>query len=75
MVRYVARRYDYLLKGLLAHKVTALRRASIRLIIFVAAVFNMQLIIHDVTEAYLQSKHNLLRQIYLRPKEGGPRVS
>lgn len=67
-VRYVAEGFDNTLKRLLAHDVTALKPASIRLILCLATTCKLQIFSHDVTKAYFQCKDKLSRQVYLCPK-------
>lgn len=67
-VRYVAQGYSDVHKQFIAHDLTTLRPTSIRLILAIAATKNLRLFTHDVTQAYLQSKEMLTRDVYLRPK-------
>lgn len=68
-VRYVPQGFKDLLKGSLAHAVTALRPASICIILCIVAILNMRLFSHDVTQAYPQSKEKPSRRAYLCPKD------
>lgn len=56
------------MKEFVAHDVTSLRSASIRIILSLAAVMGFRLFTYDVTQAYLQSRENLTHGIYLCPK-------
>lgn len=67
-VRYVAQGFADQLKKMLAHDVTALRPASIRLILSIASILSLRLFLHDVIQAYLQAKDKLTRSVYLQPK-------
>lgn len=67
-VRYIAQGITDALNEMLAHDVTALRPTSIRVILCVAAVLDLGLFLHDVTQAYLQAQEKLTRTMYLRPK-------
>lgn len=53
---------------MLAHDITAMRPASIRLILSIASILTVLLFIHDVTQAYLPTKDKMTRNKYLRPK-------
>lgn len=67
-VRYVAQGFADFMKHMLAHDVTALRPASIRLILSIASILGLRLFLLDVMQAYLQAKDLLTRVVYLRPK-------
>lgn len=67
-VRYVAQGFADALKQVLAHDVTTLRPALIRLILCIAAVLTLRSFSPDVTQAYLQTKDVLTRLVSLRPK-------
>lgn len=67
-VRYKSQGFAEVLKEMLFHDVTALRPASIRLILCIAAVLSLLLFSHDVTQEYLQANDLLTRLIFLRPK-------
>lgn len=67
-VRYVAQVYADSSKEMLVHDVTALRPASIRIILSTAAVLALRLFSYNVTQAYLQATDLLTRLIFLRPK-------
>lgn len=56
-------------KPYVVHDTSTPRASSIRLILFVSAVMRFRLFFHDVTQAYLQSKYELTRKIYVQPKK------
>lgn len=68
-VRYVAQGFRDRDKPYMVHDTSTLRISSIRLILSIAAVMQFRCFSHDVTQAYLQSKSHLTREVYIRPKE------
>lgn len=68
-VRYVAQEYNDRDQPYIVHDMATLRASSIRLILSTAAYHGLRLFSHDVTQAYLQSKYELSRQIYIQPKK------
>lgn len=67
--RYIAQGYCDGDKSYVVHDISTIRASSIRLILSVSAVMGFRLFSHDVTQAYLQSKYELTRKIYVQPKE------
>lgn len=51
-------------KPYMVHDTAMLRVSSVRTILSVAAVKGFRIFPHDVNQAYLQSKDNLIRQIF-----------
>lgn len=47
---------------------SALRQKSIKIILSYASIKRVRVFSHDVKQAYLQSEHELSREIYLRSK-------
>lgn len=56
-------------KHLLVHNASTARRASVRLLVSLAAMKKYALWIFDGTHAYLQSAAVLTRQVYVHPPE------
>lgn len=56
-------------KHKLVHPTTTLRHSSIRMLTTIAAMFGFRLWSQDVTQAYLQSASNLMRDIYVKPSK------
>lgn len=50
----------------IVHSASALRQSSTRLLVSTSAVLGYRLFLHDVDQAYLQSKDKLSRDIYLK---------
>lgn len=67
-VRYVAQGYNDRDRPFLVHDATSIRVSSIRILQSAAKVLGFRIFSHDVTQAYLQSRSNLSRKIYIRPK-------
>lgn len=67
-VRYVSQGYNHVAKPFIVHDTTTLRASSIILILTGAAVLWFRIFSHYVTQAYLKSKDNFTRNVYLRPK-------
>lgn len=68
-VRYVEQGFNDRDKPYMVHDVSTLRMSSIRIVLSTSAVVGLRLLWHDVTQAYLQSKSNLKREVYIRPKQ------
>lgn len=70
--RFVVQGHRDNLKKSLVHDITVARQHSIKLLIGLASIFNFRLFSTDVTQAYLQSKESLQRNIFVKPpKEFG----
>lgn len=67
-VRFVAQGYRDKDKPFMVHDASSLRASSIRIILAVAACLGFRLFSHDVTQAYLQSKYRMTRDVYVDPK-------
>eukprot|EP00170_Pyropia_yezoensis_P002393 contig_10047_g2397 len=50
----------------IVHSASALRQSSTRLLVSTSSVLGIRLFLHDVDQAYLQSKDKLTRDIYLK---------
>lgn len=68
-VRFVAQGFDDRDKPFMVHDTSTLRSTSIRLIRSTAAIRNLRILSHNVTQAYLQSNHKLTRKIHIRFKK------
>lgn len=73
-VRYVAQGFKDHDKPYMVHDVSTLRVSSIRTVLSVAVIKGFRIFSHDVTQAYLQSKTNLTRKVYIRPKQEDRKV-
>lgn len=67
--RYIAQGYSNKEKPYIVHDTATLRSSSIRFILSVAAIKVFRLFSHDVNQAYIQSKDNLGRRIFILPKQ------
>lgn len=65
--RYVAQGFDDKEKPYIVHDTSTLRASSIRAILSVAGVSGFRIYSHDVTQAYLQSKYKMTRDVYIQP--------
>lgn len=64
--RLVGQGHKDISKPFIVHNVSALRQSSTRLLVSTSAVLRIRLSLHDVDQAYLQSKGKLTRDIYLQ---------
>lgn len=65
--RYIVQGHKDREKYKLVHTSTNLRQSSIRLITALTSVYDFEVWMQHVTQAYLQSADKLLRDIYIRP--------
>ena len=56
-------------KNELLHDLRTVRAESIRLVIALATIFGLKLSVADWRQGYIQSKSQLLRKVFVRPKE------
>lgn len=68
-VRYIPQGYNDDANPFIVHDTATLRASSIRLILAGAAVLWFRIFSHDVSQAYMQSKYKLIRNLYLSPKK------
>lgn len=69
-VRFVTQGYKNNYNSYVFHDTSTLRASSIRLVLSVVAILHILLCSHDVTQAYLQSKYEPMRRIFIQPKLG-----
>jgi len=55
-------------KPFIVHNLSILRKSSTKIILSTSAVLGFRIYSHDVNQAYLHSKDQLTREIYIRPK-------
>lgn len=73
-VRYFAQGFSDRVKPYMVHDVSTFRISSIRMVMSIAATMGFRLFSHDVTQAYLQSKSHMTRDVYIRPKKDGRKI-
>lgn len=66
-VRFVAQEYGDREKPLIVHDFAALTPASIWLILLAASAKQFRLFSHNVSQAYLESKYELPKCMYIQP--------
>jgi Reverse transcriptase (RNA-dependent DNA polymerase) len=66
--RYVARGFNDIGKAHLIHDSPISKAESTRMIVSLAAIFGFRISSSDVTQAYIQSTHNLTRDIFINPE-------
>lgn len=69
---YVSQGYKNDEKPFIVIYTATLPASSIRLIISGESVLEFRIFLHDGTQAYLQSKNKLTRNLYIRPKKQDP---
>ena len=65
--RYVVQGYRDKMKTSLVHDSATSRQISTRILVGLAAIFGFRLFSTDVTQAYLQSSSDLMREVYIKP--------
>jgi hypothetical protein len=65
--RLVVRGFQDRMKGFLVHEPNTVRVTSIRILMAIASLLGFSIWSEDVTQAFVQSTENLLRDIYLEP--------
>lgn len=65
--RFVVQGHTDIEKKMLVHNRTNLRQGSIRMLIAIAAVFGFRIWSQDVSQVYLQSTQNVMREVYVKP--------
>ena len=65
--RYVVQGYTDKLKSSLVHENRTARQFSVKILVGLAAVFDFRLFSTDVTQAYLRSAEDLMRDVYIKP--------
>lgn len=67
--RFIVQGYRDKMKTSLVHDSANARHHSVRLLVGLAAIFGFRLFSTDVTQAYLQSREKLLRDVYVKPSK------
>lgn len=65
--RFIAQGHMDRDKRSIVHNSTTLQQTSIRVILAIAAIFGFRIWSTDITQAYIQSATELMRDIYIRP--------
>ena len=65
--RFVVQGYRDKMKTSLVHDSATSRQVSARILVGLAAIFGFRLFSTDVTQAYLQSSSDLMREVYIKP--------
>lgn len=73
-MRFIARGFSDRDKPYVLHDTFTLRTASIKIIIFVTAIKRFSMILHEVTQAYLQIKYELSQMVFTGPKRKDPHL-
>lgn len=58
----------------MVHRITTLSQTSTRIIVALATIFDLNIWSHDVTLAYIQSKEELSRDVFIRPNQSDLKI-
>ena len=67
--RYVAQGFRDYMKPFVVHNTLTLRQTSNKVLVSCAVLLSMRICLIDITQAYLQSKNKLTREVYIQVKK------